>query len=322
VSRKINKLENLRKKVDGLDEVKMTYTEGVEPVKAHTENPKPPSSDVERAPVLAGADVRDIPIDQIRFGLNARQINATDPDILELADSLERVGLIHAIRVGVVDGGYQLIAGERRVRAAQHLGWKHIRAEVVNTPPDQWDIEMAVENLQRKNFEPWEEAQLYQRWLDRGWSIKDISLHIGKSLSYVSVVVKLNRHASIRAALESRAIPSLSLAQELTKLIDADGNEVVPGVVDQAIAHIQRVKPTVVELREWIRETLTQPQNTAVHSRRVTKRTKSYVGQLERFLISQREMLTELSSIERQGLRDLYAAQIDYIDKLHQHEES
>jgi len=67
----------------------------------------------------------------------------------ELADSMREQGLIQAITVRPVEGGYQLIAGERRFRAAKILGWKEIRAEVSQMDDMEAEEKSLVENFQR-----------------------------------------------------------------------------------------------------------------------------------------------------------------------------
>ena len=115
-----------------------------------------------------------------------------DEEIDELAKSIENFGLIQAITVRKAENGYELIAGERRLRAAKSLDKKFIPA-VVKDFNDQEMAEIAlVENLQRKDLNFLEEALAYQRLLDEfNLTQKELAERVSKSQSTIANKVRL-----------------------------------------------------------------------------------------------------------------------------------
>lgn len=115
-----------------------------------------------------------------------------EEDLAELTQSIEVHGVIQPILVRPVDGGYQLIAGERRVRAARAVGLRTIPA-VVRSLSDRESVELAlVENLQRSDLNPMEESLAYNRLIDDfGWTQEEIGARVGKSRSHIANYLRL-----------------------------------------------------------------------------------------------------------------------------------
>ncbi|WP_391564850.1 ParB/RepB/Spo0J family partition protein [Allorhodopirellula solitaria] len=108
----------------------------------------------------------ELPIDEI--GANPFQPRREfNPDeIASLAESLKNHQQLQPVLVRMVDGKYQLISGERRLRATVHAGLKTIRAEVRDAD-DRLVAELAIiENLQRKDLNPIEKAMSFKRYID------------------------------------------------------------------------------------------------------------------------------------------------------------
>lgn len=115
--------------------------------------------------------------------------------IAELAESVKAVGLLNRILVRPhpeEPERFQLVHGERRLRACKTLGWKEIPA-VVRELNDQQLAEMSlVENLQREDLNPIEEARGYQVLIDRfGYTKKSLADKVGKSRPYISNSIRL-----------------------------------------------------------------------------------------------------------------------------------
>jgi ParB family chromosome partitioning protein len=97
----------------------------------------------------------------------------SDAEIVSLAESLKEHDLLQPILVRRVNGRYQLISGERRLRAAKHAGWTTIPARV-READDRLVAELAiVENLQRKDLNPVEKALSFKRYLDEHRATQD-----------------------------------------------------------------------------------------------------------------------------------------------------
>ena len=142
---------------------------------------------------------------------NPYQPRATfDEDALaELAASIREKGLLQPIVVRHAgDGRYELIAGERRLRAAQRAGLARIPI-LVRDANDSEALELAlIENLQRENLNPVEEARAFQRLADEfGLSQEEIARSVGKSRSAVTNSLRLLQlPADVLADLESGAL--------------------------------------------------------------------------------------------------------------------
>ena len=114
--------------------------------------------------------------------------------LAQLGESIRTHGLLHPIVVEPADGGYRLVAGERRLRAARIAGVASIPAIVrPSTESARHALELAlVENLQRTELSPLEEAAAYARLADAfGLSHEAIGLRMGRSRSAISNTVRL-----------------------------------------------------------------------------------------------------------------------------------
>ncbi|MFA7344016.1 MAG: ParB/RepB/Spo0J family partition protein [Terrimicrobiaceae bacterium] len=110
----------------------------------------------------------------------------------DLVESIRERGIIQPLIVRKADGHYELIAGERRWRAARHLGLAEAPA-IVREASDREVLELAlIENLQREGLNPIEEASAYQRLSrDFGLTQEDISKRVGKSRASIANAMRL-----------------------------------------------------------------------------------------------------------------------------------
>jgi ParB family chromosome partitioning protein len=113
--------------------------------------------------------------------------------LAELAQSLQTVGLLQPIVVRELsDDRYQIIAGERRFRAAQLAGFREIRAVVRHTGDDQVLTEALVENIHRVDLNALEEAAAYQQLLDDfGFTHEQLAARLGRSRSTITNMLRL-----------------------------------------------------------------------------------------------------------------------------------
>jgi ParB family chromosome partitioning protein len=100
-------------------------------------------------------------------------------ELEELAASIQARGLLQAIKVRPSGDGYEIVCGERRWRAHQVFGAETIRAEVVEMTDDDMADAAIVENLQRKDITPLEEARAFQRRLDAGLTPEELAQRLG-----------------------------------------------------------------------------------------------------------------------------------------------
>lgn len=112
--------------------------------------------------------------------------------IEELAASIREKGIITPILVSKINNSYQLIAGERRWRAAQRAGLDTVPVVVKETTPIE-SLELAlIENIHRRDLNPIEEAQAYKRWLDDSNTTQEIlARRVGKDRSTIANLLRL-----------------------------------------------------------------------------------------------------------------------------------
>jgi ParB family chromosome partitioning protein len=137
--------------------------------------------------------VRRIPIEQIRPNPYQPRREFDPDEIAELENSIRAAGLLQPVTVrSTADGAFQLVAGERRVRAATRLGWSDIPAIVADVD-DQSLLTLAlIENLQRADLNPLEEAEGYRRLMSEfGLTQQQVSTAIGKDRSTVANMLRL-----------------------------------------------------------------------------------------------------------------------------------
>ncbi len=163
--------------------------------------------DVEETNLATGtgeaASVREIPIELIHANPDQPRTQFAAAEIDELADSIRGKGVLQPILVRPdpgAEGGFQIVAGERRWRASQKAGLRAMPA-LVRELDDRQVLEIAViENVQRANLNPMEEAAAYQQLVDRfGHTQDEVAQSVGKSRSHVANTLRLmNLPASVR----------------------------------------------------------------------------------------------------------------------------
>jgi ParB family chromosome partitioning protein len=133
-----------------------------------------------------------LPVGEIEPNPDQPRRRFDDASMAELADSIAARGLLQPIVVRPRGGRYQIVAGERRWRAAQRVGLHEIPV-VIKDIPDSSTLELAlVENIQRQDLNPIEEASSYQRLMrDFGHSQDELGRIVNKSRSHVANLVRL-----------------------------------------------------------------------------------------------------------------------------------
>lgn len=165
--------------------------------------------------VLTGADgrviVKHIPL--IQIGANPDQPRKTfnEADLADLAASIKEKGVLSPIILRAVTGRpymYEIVAGERRYRASKMAGLAEIPA-LIKKMTDNDAMETAlIENVQRENLNPIEEAIAYQNLMDKcEYSLDDVARLISKSASYIRNSLRLGSlPESVKAKVRSGAI--------------------------------------------------------------------------------------------------------------------
>lgn len=136
--------------------------------------------------------VLEVPIEEVVPSPMQPRTEFSDEHLEELVESIREKGIIQPLIVRWAAGRYELIAGERRWRACQKLGLEKVKI-IVREASDQEVLEMAlVENLQREDLNPIEEARAYSRLaMDFGMKQAEIASRVGKNRATVANAMRL-----------------------------------------------------------------------------------------------------------------------------------
>jgi len=137
-------------------------------------------------------NVQEVPLDEIKVNLNQPRKHFDEHKLEELAESIKQHGVLQPLILRKKSSGYELVAGERRWRAARKAGIEKIPA-VIKDLSDLDVMEIAlIENLQREDLNPLEEAAAYKKLIDEfGMTQEEISKRVGKSRSQIANTVRL-----------------------------------------------------------------------------------------------------------------------------------
>lgn len=187
-------------------------------------------------------EVKMIPIHQIMANPFQPRTIFSDEKLSELAQSLQTHGLLQPITVRKQPSGYEIIAGERRWRASQKLGWKEIPALVKEFNDTQTASIALIENLQREALTALEEAAAYARLLEMNQLTQaSLAQRLGKSQSTIANKLRL-LHLSeyVQEKLSEKEITERH-ARALLKLPESERRD---RIVDEAIKKDWNVKQT------------------------------------------------------------------------------
>jgi ParB family transcriptional regulator, chromosome partitioning protein len=165
------------------------------------------------------SDITDINLDEIRSNPYQPRKFFDETALQELADSIKVHGVVQPIIVKKSIKGYELIAGERRTKAAKLAGLTTIPA-IIRDFNDEEMMEIAlIENIQRENLNPIEEANAYQNIINSTkMTQEEIAEKFGKSRSYITNILGLLKLPEDIQKLVEKGTMSMSHARTLSKL--------------------------------------------------------------------------------------------------------
>ena len=166
-------------------------------------------------------DVVEINLDEIRANPYQPRKTFDEEALNELAKSISEYGVIQPIIVKKSIKGYELVAGERRTRAAKIAGLTKIPA-IIKDFNDNDMMEIAlIENIQRENLNPIEEALSFENIIKlRNFTQEEVAEKFGKSRSYITNILGLLRLPEYTKELVSNGKISMGHARVLSKLED------------------------------------------------------------------------------------------------------
>ena len=206
---------------------------------------------------------RLVPLARIDPNPQQPRLSIDEVTIDELAASMREHGVLQPILVRPQAGGrYQLIAGERRWRAAKKAGLETIPA-MIEEIDDDTALEIAIiENLQREDLSPLDEALMYERMTqDHGYSLRKLAQKLGKDKGYIENRLRLADAPPEIKQLVSLRKDTLSHAYELLKVEDGRKRR-------RLAEQVARGELSLVKLRERIEGRPLAPSDGAAPSRR------------------------------------------------------
>lgn len=225
----------------------------------------------------AGSDLRELDIDLLepnRF--QPRQVFA-EAKLEELAESIRAHGFVQPIVVRPGGKGYQIVAGERRWRAAQRLGLARVPI-IVKAISDEKLLEVSlIENIQRENLNPIEEARAYQRLAHEfGLTQEEVAHRTGKDRSTVANFLRLLKLPRDVQGMVLEEKLSMGHARALLALESADEQR---AVAEKATAHEWSVR----QLEKFIATAKTSPTK-ADTPKKIDPNVRAAIERLERSL--------------------------------------
>lgn len=178
-----------------------------------------------------------------------------DPEALQqLTDSVRTHGVLEPIIVRPDGGGFELVVGERRWRAAQRAGLEEVPAVVRELTDEETAVIALVENLQREDLNPMEEARAYKRLLDLNLTQEQVAVQVGRSRSAVANSLRL---LTLDAATQ-RLIAQGELSVGHAKvLLSVESGQQRDSIQEQVLAEGLTVRQTEALVKEL--ETPAQP---------------------------------------------------------------
>jgi ParB family chromosome partitioning protein len=203
---------------------------------------------------VGGLRFEEVPVSAIRPNAHQPRRNFSEASIKELAASIREVGILQPLVIRSTETGFELIAGERRLRAAKEAGLDRIPV-LIRQAAESESMEMAlVENLQREDLNPLETASAYQALMDGFGLTKDQLAHrLGKSRAAVTNTLRLTRLP--------KSIQEMVLAEKLSEgharaLLGLESEEHMLRVARR----VQAEKLSVRKTEELVREELAEPR--------------------------------------------------------------
>ena len=182
-------------------------------------------------------EIKEIKLSEIRSNPYQPRKIFDDESLQELADSIKEHGVVQPVIDKKSIKGYELVAGERRTRACRIAGLKTVPA-VIKDFNDQEMMEIAlIENIQRENLNPIEEAMAYDAIIHSyNLTQEDVAKKFGKSRTYITNLLGLLKlPEETRKYVEEKKL-SMSHARALSKLEDKDEiNRLAAKIVDEGL---------------------------------------------------------------------------------------
>jgi ParB family transcriptional regulator, chromosome partitioning protein len=196
------------------------------------------------------SEQRTLPVSQLKPGKYQPRRHLDETALDELADSIRAQGLMQPILVRKYGSGFEIIAGERRWRAAQRAGLQEVPVLVKDVPEEAVAAMVLIENMQREDLNAIEEAQGLQRLIqDFGMTHDTVAQSVGKSRTAVSNLLRLlNLSRPVQDMLAAGLI-EMGHARAVLTLGAAQQKELAHEIEEKGLS-VREVERRVLRLRQ------------------------------------------------------------------------
>ena len=192
----------------------------------------------------------EIPLSKIRPNPFQPRKTFAPEALAELQSSIQAHGVMQPVVLRAAPGGFELIAGERRFRAAQAIGLQAIPAVVREGVSDQAMLELAlVENLQRADLDPIEKAKGFRQLLERGLTQEQVAQGVGMPRSTVANFLRLLELSDGVQKVITEGLISMGHARALLGVADPRRQEELCALVVRRALSVRDVEHRVRELQ-------------------------------------------------------------------------
>jgi len=250
------------------------------------------------APTTAGnEELREVDIDLIEPNNVQPRTRFDETQLEELAQSIKTNGVVQPILVRKTNGGrYQIVAGERRWRAAQRAGLQRIPSVIRDVPDDKM-LELAlIENIQRQELNAIEEAYAYKRLIETfNLTQETVAQRVGRDRTFVTNYLRLLRLPEDIQLLVEESKLSMGHARALLGLDDADKQrQLARGIIDRNLS----VRDTERAVKQVITGGDSNPTAIATSSEKIgDANTRAAESKLRRRLGTQVHILPNQSGV-------------------------
>ena len=187
--------------------------------------------------------VSDIPVDMINLNPDQPRKNFGEEELMELTESIKEYGVIQPVLIKKnTFGEYELIAGERRLRASILAGLDKIPAIVREADEQDSAIIALVENVQRENLGFMEEAQAYNRLIEEyGMTQSELALRVGKKQSTISNKIRL---LALPEDIQDELISNRLTERHARALLKLSEDGLRRYVIERVVSHGLNVRQT------------------------------------------------------------------------------
>jgi ParB family chromosome partitioning protein len=263
-----------------------------------------PDSLAPAAPPAADRSL-EIDVDLLRPNKFQPRVSMDDDRIEELSRSIRSNGIIQPIVVRKVEKGYEIIAGERRWRAAQRAGLLKVPVVVRDIPEDRLLAVALIENIQREDLNPIDEAVAYRRLSDEFHLTQEqIADAVGKDRSSIANYVRLLRlPQEVRANVASNAL-SMGHARALLALPDEQAQlRLARDIISRSLS----VRETEALVKKAGEPALEKPeQKVDVHTRVAEDKLRLALGTRTRIVRKGKGGRIEIDFVSEDELQRLY----------------